>query len=109
MAPPPSSGGPSAIGPGISVEQALASDLQDPLLVNGYLVYRRNEEPRLCSALAESHPPQCGEPSLVVDGPELSEFGVEVETAGTTQWTPNQVQIAGMRRGDRLIIEEAHR
>lgn len=64
--PVPASGMPIA-GGGLSVSEALASDLDGPLQVKGYLI-RRDGELRLCTAVLESQPPQCGEPSLAVAG-----------------------------------------
>lgn len=55
-------------GGGLSVEEAIDSDLDGPLMVRGYLI-ERDGELRLCDAILESSPPQCGEPSLRVDGP----------------------------------------
>jgi hypothetical protein len=63
----PSSGAPVP-GGGLSIEDALASTLAGPLMVKGYLVAPEGEESRLCSALLESNPPQCGEPSLAIEG-----------------------------------------
>ena len=54
-------------GPGISIEEAIAADTDELLLVNGNLL-ADGDEVRLCYALAESFPPQCGGPSLVVEG-----------------------------------------
>jgi hypothetical protein len=48
----------------LSVEQALEVSSDEPVLVRGFLVVA--DEARLCTALAESYPPQCGGPSLVV-------------------------------------------
>jgi hypothetical protein len=55
-------------GGGLSIEEAKASTLDGPLMVRGYLI-ERDGELRLCEAILESSPPQCGEPSLLVDGP----------------------------------------
>ena len=63
----PSAGAPMP-GGGLSIEEALASDLHGPLMVRGYLI-DRDGELRLCEAILESSPPQCGEPSLRVEGP----------------------------------------
>ncbi|MDQ3067348.1 MAG: hypothetical protein M3R12_09400, partial [Actinomycetota bacterium] len=57
--PAPSAGAPIA-GGGLSVQEALDSDLDGPLLVRGYLI-ERDGELRLCQAILESSPPQCGE------------------------------------------------
>lgn len=77
-APAPSAG--AAIpGGGLSIQEALDSDLEGPLLVRGYLI-ERDGEPRLCDAILESSPPQCGEPSLRVEGsaPPASEERVSL-------------------------------
>lgn len=65
--PAPSAGAPIP-GGGLSVQEAIDSDLDGPLMVRGYLI-ERNGELRLCEAILESYPPQCGEPSLRVEGP----------------------------------------
>ena len=44
----------------------------------------------------------------MLDGPELTEFDVEVESAAGTQWTPVEIQVAGLVRDGRLIVEEPH-
>lgn len=63
----PSAGAPIP-GGGLSVREARDSDLDGPLMVRGYLI-ERDGELRLCEAILESSPPQCGEPSLRVEGP----------------------------------------
>lgn len=55
-------------GGGLSVQEAIDSDLDGPLMVRGYLI-ERDGELRLCEAILESSPPQCGDPSLRVEGP----------------------------------------
>lgn len=60
-------------GGGLSVSEALASDLDGPLMVKGYLV-ERDGALRLCTAVLESQPPQCGEPSLAIAG-DVSSVG----------------------------------
>ena len=66
---------PSAAAPipggGLSVQDALDSELDGPLLVRGYLI-ERDGELRLCDAILESSPPQCGEPSLRVESETLT-------------------------------------
>lgn len=62
----PSAGAPIP-GGGLSVQEALDSELDGPLMVRGYLI-ERDGELRLCEAILESSPPQCGEPSLRVEG-----------------------------------------
>ena len=107
----PSTSGPSTglgVGPGISVSEALASDLSGPLLVNGYLVIQGGEhddpeEIKLCEALAESFPPQCGGASAVVEGFDIK--SVEgVVSEGPVSWTETPVQILGEIDGDVLRV-----
>lgn len=64
--------GPSAAAPlpggGLSIQEAIESDLDGPLMVRGYLI-EGDGELRFCEAILESYSPQCGEPSLRVEGP----------------------------------------
>lgn len=100
----PSSGG----GPGISVSDSLASDLDGPLLINGFLVIQGGEhddpeQVRLCDALAESFPPQCGGDSLLVEGLDLKSIeGLMSE--GPVSWTDKVVQLLGAVEGDVLTV-----
>lgn len=65
--PAPSAGAPIP-GGGLSIGEAIDSDLDGPLMVRGYLI-ERDGDLRFCEAILESYPPQCGEPSLRVEGP----------------------------------------
>jgi hypothetical protein len=61
-------------GAPVSVGEAIEGGTDEPQLVSGYVIERRGV-PRLCEAILESFPPQCGEPSLrlvgtVADRPE---------------------------------------
>ncbi len=95
--------GPSiGVGPGISVAEALASELPGPYLVNGFVV-AQGDEVRLCAALAESLPPLCAQDSLKVEGLDLS--GVAgLKTQQGISWTDSQVQILGDVDGDVLTV-----
>lgn len=53
------------------MQEAIDSRLDGPLQVQGFLIERAGEL-RLCSAILESYPPQCGEPSLRVEGGDLA-------------------------------------
>ena len=61
----PAAGAPIPDG-GLSVRDAIDSDADGPLMVRGYVI-ERDGELRLCEAILESHPPQCGEPSLRIE------------------------------------------
>ncbi len=94
----------SAVGPGISIEEALAFDGEQPLLVNGVIV-ASGEEVRLCSALAESFPPQCGEPSLIVEGLDLDSL-TGLSSEGAVTWSEEQVQLVGSVSDATLTVDE---
>ena len=96
-------GGVTAVGPGISIGDAMKSKVDQPLLVNGALVVRAGEV-RLCSALAESYPPQCAGASLKVEGLDLSTVK-GLKSANGVSWSDNQVQLLGRVRDGVLRIE----
>ena len=71
-------------GDPITVEQLVARSSDSPITVRGLLLSTGGET-RLCAAILESFPPQCGEPSVVlVDIDPASVEGIEV--AGDVQW-----------------------
>ena len=93
-----------AAGPGISIEQALASKLTEALLVNGNLLAEGGEV-RLCSALAESFPPQCGGASLQVEGVKLEEVD-GLLTEGDVSWTDRPIQLLGVVEDGVLTVSK---
>ena len=99
--------GMSAVGPGISIAEARDSDLDGPLLVNGFLVARVGEA-RLCGALLESFPPQCGGDSLIVKGVDLDLLAGqwELQEAQGVTWSDEPIQLLGTIDGDLLTVEE---
>lgn len=90
----------------LSIAQALEEKPMGPVLVEGYVVSAKDRPIRFCSALAESFPPQCGQPSLRLDEIELE--ALEVTEHEGTAWTAKPVQIIGLVRGEALVIEEPH-
>jgi len=84
----------SAIGPGITIAEALVSKLDGPLLVNGWLWRRSNGEVRLCTTLTTAAPPGCGEPSVVVTGLDFDSFPNLQSDRGTTS-SSQPVQLLG--------------
>ena len=98
--PPPAA---RAAGPGLSVQEALASKLDVPLLVRGYVVAAGGEI-RLCDALAESYPPQCGVASLVVEGVVLDELP-GLTTAEDVAWSEREVELFGRVEDGVLLVE----
>ena len=83
--------GRGAMGPGISIEQALRSKLDEPLLINGWL-RQHGRDTRLCTSLTDATPPRCMEPSLVVRGLDLRRVeGLQTEHGVTWSTRPTQV------------------
>jgi hypothetical protein len=99
----PSSPGSIAMGPGISVADALASDLDEPLLVNGFIV-ATSADVRLCELLAESFPPQCGGAYLVIEGLDLTSVD-GLEEASGVRWTNGFAPILGSVEGSTLTVD----
>lgn len=84
----------AGVGPGISIEQARASDLTGPLLVNGWLWREGDNNVRLCARLTDSVPPKCGEPFLIVEGLDVQAVdGLRQEQDVT--WSQEEVQVLG--------------
>jgi hypothetical protein len=92
------------VGPGISIEEAIAADTDEMLLVNGNLL-ADGDEVRLCYALAESFPPQCGAPSLLVEGIKLEEVDGLI-TEGDVSWTDRPIQLLGIVEDETLTVSE---
>jgi hypothetical protein len=87
-----------AAGPGISIDDALASGSDEPQLVTGNLLVQ-DDEVRLCSALAESFPPQCGGASLHVVSLDLEEVDGLI-TEGEVSWTDRPIELLGVVEND---------
>ena len=85
-------------GPAVSIDDALASGSDEMLLVNGNLLAQGGEV-RLCSALAESFPPQCGGASLHVVGLNLAEVDGLV-TEADVGWTDRPIELLGVVEND---------
>lgn len=84
-------------GDPITVEQLVARSADTPIAVRGLLI-STGSEARLCAAILESYPPQCGEPSVVlvdVDVPTVA----GVERAGDVAWLDGAV-VEVQRRQD---------
>ena len=72
-------------GTGISVQEAFEHGPTDDIVaVSGALFVDAEGTVRLCDAIAESFPPQCGGPSLLVEGLNLA--GLELDEANGVRW-----------------------
>ena len=67
-----------------TLEEALAADLDGPILVTGLLI-DAGDGWRLCAAIAESYPPQCGGESLAVEGLDPADH--DLQQAAGVQWS----------------------
>lgn len=86
----------------VTVEEAIEGGdgryvVRGPLIVEG-------DRPRLCSAILESYPPQCGRPSLVVDGLDLSTIELQSAEGTDVRWAES-VELAGELRGETFTVE----
>jgi hypothetical protein len=86
----------------LSIEEALAAEGGEPVVVSGSLLAQGGEV-RLCSALAESFPPQCGGPELAVEGLDLDSLGGLTTAAGVT-WSDRLVRLRGTVRDGVLTV-----
>ena len=93
----------TAVGPGISIDEARASDSQEPLLINGWLVVSPQGEVRFCGALGESNPPSCAGSSLLVEGLDPADAGELAEAEGV-QWSEESIQLLGSVKAGRLVV-----
>jgi hypothetical protein len=102
-----SSGGSDEI---LTIEEALASAPAEPVTVRGYLVATKDASVQLCSALAESYPPQCGGASLVLDGLDLATVqGLTTPTEpdyAHTSWTESPISVHGTLSNGVLTVDE---
>jgi len=99
---------PSAIaglgaGSGLSIDEAIALDSPEPVLVNGW-VYARGGEVRFCDAIAESYPPQCPGVSLLVEGLKLEEVD-GLQRASGVAWS-ERTQLFGVVADGKLTVGE---
>ena len=93
-----------ASGPGLSIAEAMASDLSGPLLVNGFLLIQADEV-LFCSALSASSPPGCSGDSLKVEGLDVSKLE-HLSSQNGISWTTQMTQLLGEVDGDILSVSQ---
>ena len=98
--------GSSGTGPGISVDEALAYEGDEQVLVRGWLVVGADGKARLCTSLAESYPPQCGGSSIAVEGLDLDSVD-GLKSEGGVSWSEDEVRLLGTVRDGILTVDEA--
>ena len=77
----------------VPVGEAVAAGIQGPFLVSGFLVVDADGA-RLCEALAESFPPQCGGTSVPLQ-PAEAPAGAATTTEGDVTWSEQPVLVEG--------------
>jgi hypothetical protein len=95
-------------GQTLTVQEALESTAEGPLSVRGTIIAPEGAEIRLCSAILESYPPQCGEPSLVVEGLDLDTLegltSTEDPALAQVTWSEQEVTLVGTVDGGVLTV-----
>jgi len=89
----------------ITVTDALGIRPGGPFVITGYLVVDGGQA-RLCEALAESFPPQCGGAALRLEGLDLEAVEFPVQTEGAVTWTDGAVSLTGVLDGDIFTVQE---
>jgi hypothetical protein len=89
----------AGMGPGISVADLLATSIDGPFLVNGYVFVATDGSVVISDAIAESYPPQAAGAQVAVEGVDLMQLPlVEGSADGeipTSSWTEQPVQLLG--------------
>jgi hypothetical protein len=97
--PPPPPAGQPAEPVAMTIAEALEAPAGTPVVVEGFVVAADGSPAHLCSSLAESYPPQCGGPSLVVEGLDLESVEglrrAEEPEYAHTAWTDSPVALTG--------------
>lgn len=86
------------MGPGISVAEAIASDLDEPLLVNGYVFVYADGRAVMSDAIAESFPPQPAGAQMDLAEFDLMQIPLTEGPGGDieiVQWTDMPTQLLG--------------
>jgi hypothetical protein len=85
-------------GPGLTVEEALGhGPTDDIVVVTGALFVQPDGTVRLCDAIAESFPPQCGGASMRVEALDLD--AMELESANDVRWAEAVTLIGSVESG----------
>jgi hypothetical protein len=90
-------------GPGISIDEAIAFESNEPLLVNGN-IWADGDQIFFCDAAAESYPPQCVGVRLEVVGVKLAEVD-GLQRVGDIAWT-ERTQLLGVVADGKITVSE---
>jgi hypothetical protein len=99
----PASAAPTATPAGpITVEQLVERSADTPIAVEGFL-HASDGDVRLCAAILESYPPQCGEPSVELVGLDMEALD-GVTTAEGVSWKEGVVLTVQRRQDARFDV-----
>jgi len=90
-------------GPGISIDEAIAFESNEPLLVNGN-IWAEGDRVYFCDAVAESYPPQCAGVRLEVVGVKLAEVD-GLQRVGDIAWS-ERTQLLGVVADGKITVSE---
>lgn len=103
-APTGTGGAESGADGSVPVGEAVSAQIQGPFLMSGYLLIDGGGA-RLCEALAESFPPQCGGTSVLLM-PAEAPAGATTTTEGDVTWTEQPLLVEG-EIVDRVFVVRA--
>jgi hypothetical protein len=84
------------------LDLADAANASGQIMVTGFLVDVAGES-RLCEALMESYPPQCGGANVTITSLDQIDPD-ELQTEGDVTWTDNPVIVAGEMVDGTLVV-----
>jgi len=90
-------------GPGISIDEAIAFESNEPLLVNGN-IWAEGDKVYFCDAVAESYPPHCAGVRLRVVGVKLAEVD-GLQRTGDIAWS-ERTQLLGVVTDGKITVSE---
>lgn len=84
---------PALVDGGLTVSEALATDAEGTIAVQGFVIVADGTS-LLCDSLAESFPPQCGGDSIEITGFEQA-LEAPITSAQGVSWTEERVAFLG--------------
>jgi len=81
--------------PRMRIEHALEIHGTKKVQVRGFLLRCDQEPLLLCAELLESYPPQCGGPSLVVEGLDMDTLA-DISRSDDCAWSARPVELQGV-------------
>jgi hypothetical protein len=90
---------------GLTVDDALTRGPADGIIAVKGSFFRDDNGAFLCGALAESMPPQCGEPRIQLDGAADEAIGAPIQEAQGIEWTDELVTVFGTMADGVLTID----